>query len=194
MIGDRARESSNNRITPPLVWRARFQIDGGLISQTSIGLDKDTIHTDGRFGIRYIPQRRRKNPVRPFSIICDILDMNKSRYASYEDFVKDAEKRPEVAFLLKWSTISEELFKFAEEYKGVWFGFSIKYVEYKEHLYNVYVHTYGHEPPPDYSYFENRALLETDIKRFETECKMRRINERESEKVKKLQRRKAECD
>ncbi len=194
MIGDRARESSNVRITTPLVSCARFQLDGGLISQTDLGLSKDTIHTAGRFGIRYITQRRKKNPPRPFSIACDILDERRTRFASYEDFVEDAKERPEVAFLIKWSTISPELFKLAEEYKGVWFGFSIKYVEYKEHLYNVYVRVYGHEPPPDYSYFENRMFLEAEMKRFETECKMMRINERESDKVKKQQRRKAECD
>lgn len=103
-----------------------------------------------RCQISYKPRTDRpKYMGRNYVVVCsETLKGFDSRYRDWEDFCGRAERDPVVAFVKKWSPISEKYFEMAKANTGVEITFSIDWVAYHEHLEKKYEERYGTKPPP----------------------------------------------
>ena len=139
-IGDKAREyvivSSEIK---QIFRRACINIYGNSLEGITFDnclTNPDLKFTNGYYELIYRPVSKQTTHARinPFILRCDMLKGSKIRIKNWEDLKKLSESNPVLKWLLRWTTISKELFNVAKMNYFVPVTFSIKYVEYRNHL------------------------------------------------------------
>lgn len=151
MIGDRARaeKSTAPSTTKGFHAYAYVRVDEDLLD-SKLTMNTDPAWTIGnlRLKISYKPRTDLpKYAGRNYIVICsELLKGFDSRYRDWADFCKRAETDPIVAFIKKWSPISEKWFAMAKANPGIDIPFSIDWLKYHEHLEKKYEERYGVRP------------------------------------------------
>lgn len=148
MIGDKARMDIN------IVVKGHYA--GATIRLDEKPLDASlTAHTDPaptlrnlRMRIAYRPRNDRpKYQGRPFVVVCsETLKNYDSRFRDWADFCHRAESDPMLAFVKKWTQLSERLFEIAKTNSGIDFYFSVDWERYQTHLEGEFEEVYGMKP------------------------------------------------
>lgn len=139
-IGDRAREEIIvSSETKQIFRRACVNIYGKPLKDVTFDnclKNSELRFTNGIFQLIYKPVSKQREHARekPFVLRCDMLPGAKLRIASYEGLKKISEENPVIAWLLKWSTLTKELFNVAKMHYFIPITFTIKYIEYRNHL------------------------------------------------------------
>lgn len=139
-IGDRAREENIvSSETKQIFRRVTVNIHGksleGVTFDNCLG-NPDLRFTNGTYELIYRPisKQREHAKEKPFVIRCDMLQGAKIRVRSYEALKEIAKDNPVVAWILKWTTLNKDLFNVAKQHFMLPITFTIKYVEYRNHL------------------------------------------------------------
>jgi hypothetical protein len=96
----------------------------------------DLRFTNGTYELIYRPISKQytNSKEKPFVVRCDMLKGSKLRVKNYEGLKEIAKKDPVVAWILKWTTLNKDLFNVAKQHYFLPITFTIKYVEYRNHL------------------------------------------------------------
>lgn len=140
-IGDRAREevilSSSEK---QLFRRILIDITEKPISDVTFDTfmyNENLRFTNGTYELIFRPITKQKvnSWNKPFLIRSDIFkNTSKIRVPSYKALLNIAEVNPEVAWLVKWTTISEEMFECAKIHRMMPLAFTMKYTDYCKFL------------------------------------------------------------
>lgn len=139
-IGDKAREEIIvSSETKQIFRRVLIEINGnsleGVTFDNCLG-NPDLRFTNGTYELIYRPISKQHEHAKenPFIVRSDLLPGSKLRVKNWNAFKGLAKRDPAIAWILKWTTIDEELFKLAREHYMLPITFTIKYVEYRNHL------------------------------------------------------------
>lgn len=151
MVGDRAR---TEKMTAPSTTkgfhaRAYVRLDEELLDVSlNDSIDTAKRFSDIRCRIVYRPRSDQpKYAGRDYIVVCsETLKGFDSRYRDWADFCARAERDPIVAFIKKWSPISEKWFEMAKANPGADLPFGIDWGKYHEHLEKKYEERYGVRP------------------------------------------------
>lgn len=151
MVGDRAR---TEKMTAPSTAkgfhaRAYVRLDEELLDvNLNDSIDTAKRFSDIRCRIVYRPRLDQpKYAGRDYIVVCsETLKGFDSRYRDWADFCARAERDPIVAFIKKWSPISEKWFEMAKANPGADLPFGIDWGKYHEHLEKKYEERYGVRP------------------------------------------------
>lgn len=151
MVGDRAR---TEKMTAPSTTKgfhalAFVRLDEELLdTHLSSAINESEVLGDIRCRVTYRPRTDQpKYAGRDYIVICSTrMKKFDSRYRDWADFCKRAETDPIVAFVKKWSPITEKWFEMAKANPGVDLPFGIDWGKYHEHLEKKYEERYGVRP------------------------------------------------
>ena len=139
-IGDRAREENIvSSETKQIFRRVLIDINGnsleGVTFDNCLG-NPNLKFTNATYELIYRPISKQHEHAKenPFIVRCDMLPGAKLRTKDWKTFKGLAKRDPVIAWIIKWTTINEELFKVAKQHYFLPITFTIKYVEYKNHL------------------------------------------------------------
>lgn len=151
MIGDKARLE---KMGAPVKTKgfhvpARIRIDENPID-AELNRVGDGVLTVDDLRLRITHRPRLDQPKyagRDYIVVCSAtLKGFNSRYRDWADFCERAERDPVVAFVKKWSTISEDYFEMAKADSGVDFHFGIDWSRYYTHLKKRFEEINGRKP------------------------------------------------
>lgn len=151
MVGDRAR---TEKMTAPSTTKgfhalAYVRLDEELLdTHLSSTINESEVLGDIRCRVTYRPRTDQpKYAGRDYIVICSTrMKGFDSRYRDWADFCARAERDPIVAFIKKWSPITEKWFEIAKANPGVDLPFGIDWGKYHEHLEKKYEERYGVRP------------------------------------------------
>lgn len=151
MVGDRARAE---KMTAPSTAKgfhalAYVRLDEELLdTHLSSAINESEVLGDIRCRVTYRPRTDQpKYAGRDYIVICSTrMKGFDSRYRDWADFCARAERDPIVAFIKKWSPITEKWFEIAKANPGVDLPFGIDWGKYHEHLEKKYEERYGVRP------------------------------------------------
>lgn len=139
-IGDKAREEIIVSTAQKQIFRRTLvNIKGislkGVTFNNCLG-NPDLKFTNGFYEVIYRPHSKQQGHAleNPFIVRCDMYPGSKIRVKSWRAFQELAKVNEVAAWLLKWSTISKEIFNCAKKHYMLPISFTIKYVEYWEYL------------------------------------------------------------
>lgn len=148
MIGDKAR-TDINIVVKGVHASATIRLDEEpLDSSLTAKTDPAPTLRNMKMRIAYRPRNDRpKYQGRPFVVMCsEALKNYDSRFRDWADFCHRAESDAMLAFVKKWTQLSEELFEVAKANSGIDFYFSIDWVRYHTHLEKRFEKMYGRKP------------------------------------------------
>ena len=170
MIGDKALEVKMD---------VNIKVKGFFASAT-VRLDEElldsslTANTDPAPTLRHMKMRiahrprndRPKYQGRPFVVTCsEGLKNYDSRFRDWADFCHRAESDPMLAFVMKWTQLSEKMFEVVESNSGIDFYFGLDWCRYITHLEKRFEEVHGRKPTAAdrlFSYeLEGRASIES---------------------------------
>ena len=151
MVGDRARmeKATASSTTKGFHALAYVRLDEELLdTHLSSAINESEVLGDLRCRIVYRPRTDQpKYAGRDYIVICSTrMKGFDSRYRDWADFCKRAETDPIVAFIKKWSPITEKWFAMAKANPGADLPFGIDWGKYHEHLEKKYEERYGVRP------------------------------------------------
>ena len=135
-IGDRAREENIvSSETKQIFRRVCLRISENPLNDIDFDnclLNKDVCFSNGVYEIIYRPISKQVAHAReyPYVIRCDLLKQNKIRVKDWNMLYGLSKKDPVVAWILKWTTISKEMFDCAKVHFMLPLTFTIKYIDY----------------------------------------------------------------
>lgn len=151
MIGDKAME-----VKVDVNIKVKGHYAGATIRLDEKPLDSSlTAKTDPaptlrnlRMRIAYRPRNDRpKYQGRPYVVVCsETLKNYDSRFRDWADFCHRAESDPMLAFVKKWTQLSEELFEMAKTNSGIDFYFGVDWLRYRAYLAEKFEAQYGRKP------------------------------------------------
>lgn len=105
-----------------------------FITEEDLLTNPDVKLTNGTYELIYRPIAKQKENSReyPFIVRSDLLKGCKIRVRDYNMLECLAKERKEIAFLLKWTTLTRELFGVAKQNFNTPFCFTMKWKEYSE--------------------------------------------------------------
>lgn len=167
MIGDRARMDINI-VVKGYVASATVRLDGEpLDSSLTHKTDPAPTLRHMKMRIAYRPRNDRpKYQGRPFVVTCsEGLKNYDSRFRDWADFCHRAESDPMLAFVLKWTQLSEKMFEVVESNSGIDFYFGLDWERYIAHVEKRFEEVHGRKPTAAdrmFSYeIEGRASMES---------------------------------
>lgn len=110
--------------------------------------DPNLRYTDGWYFIKYKPTPSALGTQKRYIIMCDIIHWREKfmRVKGWDEVVELAKKEPRVAWLFKYTNISEELFKIARKNICVPIPFSVDIVKYNNEIKEKIKAATGEEP------------------------------------------------
>ena len=106
------------------------------ISDFDFGVDKDLKLSNGHYEVIYRPYAKQAKHASacPYIIRCDLFPGAKLRVSGYAHLKEIAKTNQAVAWMLKWTTISDKLFRIARVNFSMPITFTIKWIEYVENM------------------------------------------------------------
>lgn len=139
-IGDRAREEIIvSSETKQIFRRVAVKIDGSSLEGVTFDnclFDKNLKFTNATYELIYRPISKQLAHAKehPFIVRCDMLPGSKIRVKDWQMLYRLSKENPVISWLIKWTTISKELFDIAKQHYMLPITFTIKYIEYRDHL------------------------------------------------------------
>lgn len=141
MLGDLARERyalTLKTLNYPLVARLKIDLRGipVIFGETDDIRDNPHIrNTLALYRIKYLPSYKPKYKDKPMLLETDLyLDRKLIRFDNYADLVEMAKEDEAIAFLLKWTNLSEELIEFAKRYVQIQIPFYFDVLRYEAEM------------------------------------------------------------
>lgn len=167
MLGDLARERyalTLKTLNYPLVARLKIDLRGipVIFGETDDILDNPHIrNTIPLYRIKYIPSYKPKYKGKPMLLETDLyLERKVVRFDTYADLVEMAEEDEAIAFILKWTNISEELIEFAKQYVQIPIPFYFDVLRYEAEMRRQL-------GDPEASVFKAKWMIEMEMERIE---------------------------
>lgn len=174
MLGDLARERyalTLKTLNYPLVARLKIDLRGipVIFGETDDIRDNPHIrNTLALYRIKYLPSYKPKYKDKPMLLETDLyLDRKLIRFDTYADLVEMAEEDEAIAFLLKWTNISEELIEFAKQYVQIQIPFYFDVLRYEAEMRRQL-------GDPEASVFKAKWMKEMEMERIEEVQKEKR--------------------
>lgn len=139
-IGDRAREENIvSSETKQIFRRVAVKIDGSTLQDVTFDnclLNKNLKFTNGTYELIYRPISKQREHAKehPFIVRCDMLPGSKIRVKDWPMLYRLSKQDPVIAWIVKWTTVNKELFDVAKAHYMLPVSFTIKYIDYCNHL------------------------------------------------------------
>lgn len=116
-----------------------MKIDGSSLEGVTFDnclFDKNLKFTNGTYELIYRPISKQHAHAKenPFIVRCDMLPGAKIRVKDWQMLYRLSKQDPVIAWILKWTTIDKELFDIAKMHYMLPMSFTIKYIDYCNHL------------------------------------------------------------
>lgn len=174
MLGDLARQQyalTLKTLNYPLVARLKIDLRGipVIFGETDDILDNPHIrNTLPLYRIKYIPSYKPKYKGKPMLLETDLyLERKVVRFDTYADLVEMAKEDEAIAFILKWTNISEELIEFAKQYVQIPIPFYFDVLRYEAEMRRQL-------GDPEASVFKAKWMIEMEMERIEEVQKEKR--------------------
>lgn len=126
---DKARIIANNLVNPFSPYKVVSLKDEPVSLQTYLSMDTSVRATRGIYTIKYRPQLKKRSGCFAYLISQDLFS-GAFTVASYKHLCWLGERIPEVAWLVRNTMITQDLFDIASSHPGVGFQFTIDYPRY----------------------------------------------------------------
>lgn len=167
MLGDLARENyalTLKTLNYPLVARLKIDLRGipVIFGETDdIQTNPHLRNTLPLYRIKYIPSYKPKYKGKPMLLETDLyLDRKIIRFDTYADLVEMAKEDEAIAFILKWTNLSEELIEFAKQYIQIQIPFYFDVLRYEAEMRRQL-------GDPEASVFKADWMIEMELDRIE---------------------------
>lgn len=167
MLGDLARERyalTLKTLNYPLVARLKIDLRGipVIFGETDDILDNPHIrNTIPFYRIKYLPSFKPKYKDRPMLLETDLyLEKKLIRFNTYADLVEMSKEDEAIAFILKWTNLSEELIEFAKQYVQIPIPFHLDVLKYEAEMRKQL-------GDPEASVFKAKWMMEMELERIE---------------------------
>ena len=119
ILGEAAANTSNKT----LITRIMVSLDEKPLYPgcSRITTDKSLVYTSGFYHVRFKPGGSRYAMAKLFSLLVDLYPEKKNyiRFKDWNDLLKRGEKDKRIQFLLKYTNLSEDMFRVAQENIGL---------------------------------------------------------------------------
>lgn len=167
MLGDLARETyalTLKTLNYPLVARLKIDLRGipVIFGETdNMQVNPHLRATLPLYRIKYIPSYKPKYKDKPMLLETDLyLERKVVRFDTYADLVEMAKEDEAIAFILKWTNISEELIEFAKQYVQIPIPFIFDVLKYEAEMRRQL-------GDPEASVFKADWMIEMELDRIE---------------------------
>lgn len=174
MLGDLARERyalTLKTLNYPLVARLKIDLRGipVIFGETDdIQVNPHIRNTLPLYRIKYIPSYKPKYKGKSMLLETDLyLDRKIIRFDTYADLVEMAKEDEAIAFVLKWTNLSEELIEFAKQYVQIQIPFYFDVLRYEAEMRRQL-------GDPEASVFKAKWMIEMEMERIEEVQKEKR--------------------
>lgn len=174
MLGDLARQQyalTLKTLNYPLVARLKIDLRGipVIFGETdNMQVNPHLRATLPLYRIKYIPSYKPKYKGKPMLLETDLyLERKVVRFDTYTDLIEMAKEDEAIAFILKWTNISEELIEFAKQYVQIPIPFYFDVLRYEAEMRRQL-------GDPEASVFKAEWMTEMEIDRIEEVQKEKR--------------------
>ena len=167
MLGDMAKKGvTEHKGRSPFFPHALININAIPLKETESPLtNRDLRFSDCHDYIKYLPSWLKKNNGKGFMLVTDLIPNGKIRFGSWEELMSNERFKKEIAWLLKFSKLSEYHLELAEQNPSVPIYLSTDMCMYDKYLRDMVEKETGVRP--DYSMLKPQCMIEADVLRFE---------------------------